>query len=71
MRVIESRRTAALGGPLEVCDRCGFERPAYNSCHNRHCSDGSGKIDIEREAARQNRRLALNAVPAEQRQRSV
>ena len=37
MRAIESCRTAALGGHLEVCDGCGFERPAYNSCRNRHC----------------------------------
>jgi hypothetical protein len=22
---------------LEQCDSCGFERPAYNSCRNRHC----------------------------------
>jgi Transposase zinc-binding domain/Putative transposase len=25
------------GLPLERCDSCGFERPAYNSCRNRHC----------------------------------
>ncbi len=37
MRAIESCRTAVLGGHLEVCDRCGFSRPAYNSCRNRHC----------------------------------
>ena len=37
MRAIESCRTAALGGHLEVCDTCSFERPAYNSCRNRHC----------------------------------
>jgi len=37
MRAVESCRTAALGGHLEVCDRCGFERPAYNSCRNRRC----------------------------------
>ncbi len=37
MRAISRCRTAALGGHLEVCDRCGFERPAYNSCRNRHC----------------------------------
>ena len=37
MRAIESCRTAALGGHLEVCDTCAFERPAYNSCRNRHC----------------------------------
>jgi len=37
MRAIETCRTAALGGHLDVCDHCGFERPAYNSCRNRHC----------------------------------
>jgi hypothetical protein len=30
-------RTAALGGHLDVCTRCGDQRPAYNSCRNRHC----------------------------------
>jgi hypothetical protein len=30
-------RTAALGGHLDLCTACGFERPAYNSCRNRHC----------------------------------
>ena len=32
-------RTAALGGHLERCDNdeCGHERPAYDSCTNRHC----------------------------------
>ena len=30
-------RTAALGGHLDVCRSCGFERPSYNSCRNRHC----------------------------------
>jgi len=30
-------RTAALGGHLDVCQRCGLEHPAYNSCRNRHC----------------------------------
>lgn len=30
-------RTAALGGHKDVCRECGFERPAYNSCRNRHC----------------------------------
>jgi len=27
-------RTAALGGHLQVCDRCGHEVPMYNSCRN-------------------------------------
>lgn len=30
-------RTAQLGGHLEVCTHCQLERPAYNSCRNRHC----------------------------------
>jgi hypothetical protein len=30
-------RTARLGGHLERCLQCGFERQAYNSCRNRHC----------------------------------
>lgn len=37
MRAIERCRTQALGGHLDVCLDCGFERPAYNSCRNRHC----------------------------------
>ncbi len=37
MRAIERCRTEALGGHLDVCRACGFERPAYNSCRNRHC----------------------------------
>jgi predicted Zn-ribbon and HTH transcriptional regulator len=37
IEAVERCRTAALGGHLEQCDRCGFERPAYNSCRNRHC----------------------------------
>lgn len=34
---IQRCRSAALGGHMEKCDACGFERPAYNSCRNRHC----------------------------------
>jgi Putative transposase/Transposase zinc-binding domain len=30
-------RTAALGGHLEQCSACGYQRPVYNSCRNRHC----------------------------------
>ena len=37
MRAIELCRTAALGGHKERCSACGFSRPAYNSCRNRHC----------------------------------
>lgn len=37
LRAIAACRTAALGGHLERCAACGHERPAYNSCANRHC----------------------------------
>jgi hypothetical protein len=37
MTAIEVCRTAALGGHLERCDSCGYERPAYDSCRDRHC----------------------------------
>jgi Putative transposase/Transposase zinc-binding domain len=30
-------RTAALGGHVEACDRCGHRQASYNSCRNRHC----------------------------------
>ena len=37
MRAVSICRTQELGGHLDRCDACGFERPAYNSCRNRHC----------------------------------
>ena len=37
MRHIEECRTADLGGHVERCNTCSFERIAYNSCRNRHC----------------------------------
>jgi hypothetical protein len=37
MIAIEACRTAALGGHLERCDRCGHQRIWFNSCSNRHC----------------------------------
>ena len=36
-RAISQCRTAALGGHLEACDRCGHRRAVYHSCRNRHC----------------------------------
>jgi hypothetical protein len=38
LHAIEHCRTAALGGHLDGCSRCGY-RPdiSYNSCGNRHC----------------------------------
>jgi hypothetical protein len=37
MTAIEVCRTAALGGHLEHCDSCPYERNAYDSGRNRHC----------------------------------
>jgi hypothetical protein len=37
LRDLARCRTAVLGGHLERCDHCGHQRPAYNSCRNRHC----------------------------------
>ena len=37
MRRLVACRTAALGGHVESCDRCDFDRIAYNSCRDRHC----------------------------------
>jgi hypothetical protein len=30
-------RTAAMGGHLDQCSRCGHRAISYNSCRNRHC----------------------------------
>ncbi|MBV8834156.1 MAG: IS91 family transposase [Acidobacteriaceae bacterium] len=37
LRAIERCRTAALGGHLDQCSRCGQKAISYNSCRNRHC----------------------------------
>ena len=34
---IAACRTAAMGGHVERCDRCGHLEISYNSCRNRHC----------------------------------
>ncbi|HAY34159.1 MAG TPA: IS91 family transposase [Bacteroidetes bacterium] len=37
MNLISICRTPAMGGHIEKCDECGYQRNAYNSCRNRHC----------------------------------
>jgi len=37
LRAIQRCRTAALGGHLDECTRCGHRAISYNSCRNRHC----------------------------------
>lgn len=40
-------RTAALGGHVDECDRCGERRISYNSCRNRHCPKCQGSRAAE------------------------
>ena len=42
MSAIEQCRTAALGGHVERCERCGYTQITYNSCRNRHCPKCQG-----------------------------
>lgn len=37
MRAIEVCRTRVLGGHVDQCDACSYQRVSYNSCRNRHC----------------------------------
>jgi Putative transposase/Transposase zinc-binding domain len=37
LRNLRDCRTAALGGHVQQCDRCGHRVLFYNSCRNRHC----------------------------------
>jgi hypothetical protein len=37
LRAITRCRTAALGGHVDTCWRCGHQAISYNSCRNRHC----------------------------------
>ncbi|MBY6058620.1 IS91 family transposase [Leisingera daeponensis] len=42
MSAIESCRTAALGGHVAACAKCGHQHVSYNSCRNRHCPKCQG-----------------------------
>ena len=37
LKALAACRTAAMGGHVAECDRCGHRAYAYNSCCNRHC----------------------------------
>ena len=43
LRDIEQCRTEAMGGHLEICDRCFEGRYSYHSCRNRHCPKCQGE----------------------------
>ena len=42
LQAIQRCRTAALGGHIDECSRCGQRAISYNSCRNRHCSKCQG-----------------------------
>jgi hypothetical protein len=42
MIAIERCRTAALGGHVERCEGCGYQRITYNSCRDRNCPKCQG-----------------------------
>jgi hypothetical protein len=42
LTAIERCRTAALGGHVDECSRCGHRAISYNSCRNRHCPKCQG-----------------------------
>ena len=43
LRAIAVCRTAALGGHVDQCDRCGYRQISYCSCRNRHCPKCHGR----------------------------
>jgi hypothetical protein len=45
-------RTAALGGHLDQCVRCGHQAISFNSCRNRHCPKCQGNARAKWLAAR-------------------
>jgi len=52
-KAIGACRTAELGGHVDVCDECGYQKASYNSCRNRHsyASDQAGKYSDNRAAS--------------------
>ena len=59
MHAIEVCRTSYLGGHLEQCDSCGYQRPVYNSCRNRHCPKCQSLTKARWLAARQGELLPV------------
>jgi hypothetical protein len=59
MRRLVACRTAALGGHVDACDRCGYTRVSYNSCRDRHCPKCQGVKRAEWLEARLERLLPV------------
>ncbi len=59
LRAITSCRTAALGGHIDHCPRCGHQAISYNSCRNRHCPKCQAQARQRWLAARQREVLGV------------
>jgi putative transposase/transposase-like zinc-binding protein len=60
-RAIPRCRTAALGGHIDACPRCGYQAAiSYNSCRNRHCPKCQTQARERWLAARERELLATN-----------
>ncbi len=59
-RAIQRCRTAALGGHIDACPKCGHQAISYNSCRNRHCPKCQAQARERWLAARERELLATN-----------
>jgi hypothetical protein len=60
-RAVQNCRTAALGGHIDACPRCGYEAAiSYNSCRNRHCPKCQSQARQRWVAAREQELLATS-----------
>jgi hypothetical protein len=62
LMAIEHCRTAALGGHIDQCSRCGERAISYNSCRNRHCPKCQGNARERWLAARRQELLPTRYV---------
>ena len=61
LRAIQRCRTAALGGHIDACSKCGYQAAiSYNSCRNRHCPKCQTQARERWLAARERELLATN-----------
>lgn len=47
MGAIQTCRTSVLGGHIDRCTDCKYQRNAYNSCRNRHCPKCQGMNQLK------------------------
>jgi hypothetical protein len=62
LMAIQHCRTAALGGHIDQCSRCGERAISYNSCRNRHCPKCQGNARERWLAARRQELLPTRYV---------